>query len=40
LEAADFGEPAGRFGKEVADDGEEEEGNDLKGDGEAPCETG
>jgi len=40
VEAADFGEPAGRFGKEVADNEEEEEGDDLEGDGEAPCEAG
>jgi len=40
VEAADFGEPAWRFGKEVADNEEEEEGDDLEGDGEAPCEAG
>lgn len=40
FEAANFGEPAGRFGEEVADYEEEEEGEDLEGDGEAPCEAG
>jgi len=39
-EAADFGEPAGGFGEEVADDEEEEQRDDLEGDGEAPGEAG
>lgn len=38
--AANFAEPAGGFGEGPADGEEEEEGDDLEGDGEAPDEGG
>ena len=38
--AADFHEPAGRFGHGPNDEEEEDEGHDLEGDGEAPNEGG